>query len=365
VEKGVELHLALLTDRRELAPRVEADGVITHDLSHVSSRAGKHLALSRLTKQIRPDVLHASLWDAASLSQIVGFRHRTPVVVTWAAVGNSASHTDSETWKHHVLGAIERMLARLDTSHFHAVTTGVGLANSRRLGVTPDRVHVVERGRPEPTRTSSESRPAFGSETQGPNARVVLAVGRQEPVKDHVTLLRAFRLVLDDEPDAVLFLAGRVGGATDQIHTERLSLGLEDRVHLLGQRDDVDDLLEMADVFVSSSRSEGAAGGVIEALRSRLPVVATDVPGLRGVLEDRANCLLVPVGEVEALGDAIMLLLTDSRLADQLSARGRVTFEQRFTIERSATGLLEMYSDVRARRPAGRRADDAADPSLT
>ena len=114
----------------------------------------------------------------------------------------------------------------------------------------------------------------------------------------------------------------------------------------LGSRSDVPRFLCAADVLVMTSRNEGAAGAVIEAMAHRLPIVATRVAGLDGVLNHEANSLTAPVGDVVALAEATVRVLTDSTLASRLGDTGRQTYENRFTTARSAASLLSMYQDV-------------------
>lgn len=346
IEQGVELHLAVFTDRQGLVPAFESAGGVVHDLSSSNSMPERYRRLRRVIDAVGPDVVHATLWDAAVPAQLAARRSRVPVLITWANVGSFARGDGSErSWKLQLVHRADRLLARVSGAHFHAVTPGVAQLNAEGFGVPAERVHVVERGRPTvdvtpETGASDALRRELGL---APADRVVLCVGRQEEQKDHVTLVRAAAVLAERHPEARVVLAGREGHASPRIGRAVAETGVGDRVVLLGHRDDVPALLDSADVFVLSSRYEGAAGSVIEAMRAGLPIVSTDVAGLRGILHDGDNAVVVPVGDPQALATGIARVLDDSELAGRLGAGARTTFEDRFTLDRAVQGLHELY----------------------
>lgn len=348
VARGHDVHLAVLTERQGLVRELEEAGVVVHDLSPEGSLAHRVRSIREVVDATGPDVVHATLWDAVVPSQVVCALGRVPLVVTWAGVGYSGQHTGRVgSWKLRSVMQLDRVLARCSRCTFHAVTEGVAAANAALLGVPGERVRVVERGRADVIPPPPERLAALRGELGLPDGvPVVLAVGRHEPVKDHETLVRA---VARSRSGAHLLVAGRDGSATAALERAVAETGTGERVHLLGQREDVEDLLALADLFVLSSRSEGAAGGVIEAFRASTPVVATDVAGQRGILVDGVNALVVPVADPEAMAAAVDRVLADPALARSLAEAGRRDFERRFTLERSVDGLEALYRDLAGR----------------
>ncbi len=125
---------------------------------------------------------------------------------------------------------------------------------------------------------------------------------------------------------------------------------------MLGHRHDVPDLLCAADVLAIPSLYEGTAGAAIEAMALRCPVVCTDVTGVRGILRDGDNALLVPAAEPARLADGLVRALGDDQLAEALRRRGLADFEERFTIEAAATRMEDLYCTLaNARHVASRR----------
>jgi glycosyltransferase involved in cell wall biosynthesis len=126
--------------------------------------------------------------------------------------------------------------------------------------------------------------------------------------------------------------------------------GLEGHVTLLGTRDDVPDLLAAADVLGFASRSEGAAGTLLEAMALACPIVSTNLPTLAQTI-DTSTALLVPVGEAAPLANALVEALTNREQAHERAARAREVFLQEFSIEISARRMAELYRRVAGRVP--------------
>lgn len=351
VDRGIDVAVAISEDRRAQIDELLAVGIVVHDHSKVRNPLSRLVRLFRVVRETRPDVIHAMLWDSTLFGQIIGWITGTPVVVTWASVGNEADHLGSRTWKHKVIRTAETVLARMNQTEFHAVTQGVADFNAIELRIAADRVHVVERGRPEIALIEradlDDLRRRVGVSAA---ATVVLAVGRGVPIKGHMTLIAAFDEVSRNGHNAVLLIAGEDGVATPAIRSEIARRGLGENVYMLGHRDDVDRLLQVADIFVSSSISEGAAGSIIEALSIGLPVVSTDVQGMRGILVHNQNCLLSPIGDSSAMAAAIIRLLDEETLAARIGESGRATYEQRFTLDQSVDATLDLYQQVLKKR---------------
>ena len=149
----------------------------------------------------------------------------------------------------------------------------------------------------------------------------IVTVGRLAAPKDALTLVRALALL-----GPIRFSALLVGDGPDLgppvVEAEVRSLDLEDRVELAGSRADVPALLAAADVFVLSSRSEGAPISILEAMAAGLPVVACDVGGVGELVADGETGLLVPSADPARLAEALRRLVADPGLRRRLGAVG-------------------------------------------
>jgi glycosyltransferase involved in cell wall biosynthesis len=104
------------------------------------------------------------------------------------------------------------------------------------------------------------------------------------------------------------------------------------------------------DVFVLSSLSEGAPIALLEAMSAQRPIVATAVGGIPALLANGECGLLVPPGDVEAMAQAILELLTNKAKAQELARRARERFLREYTIDRMGEQYLELYREAASRR---------------
>lgn len=344
VREGLEVHVALLTDRQGPVPDLRALGMVTHDLSGARSLPARARAIRRLVRSVRPDVVHASLFEATVPSQLAVVGTGVPVVVSWTGTSYSPERYAevASAWKLRMIQAMDGFVGRISRTRYHAVTEGVGRVNAAALRVPRERVMVGERGRdaekyavtPD---SVAETLASLGLDAGTP---VVLALGRQDVVKGYDSLLEAFDRVAAHLPTAQLLIGGRDGSATPALQRQLAGLAHGERVRFLGQRDDVPELLHLASVVVCSSTREGAAGSLIEAMACATPIVSVPLDGLEGVVVHEENALVVPRPD---LGDAIERVLSDPDLAARLGAGGRATYEQRFTVRRAADRMVEIY----------------------
>jgi len=167
---------------------------------------------------------------------------------------------------------------------------------------------------------------------------VILAVGRFENAKDYATLLRALPLV--QAAHAVL-----VGDGSRRLEMEQLAddLGLAERVHFLGRRDDVPELIRMSDVFVQSSHWEGFGLAAVEAMAGGLPVIASRVPGLADIVGEAG--MTFGVGDHQELADCLNALLKDESARRQFGLKSRRRSAD-FTIQMTAERYASLYRSV-------------------
>jgi glycosyltransferase involved in cell wall biosynthesis len=151
---------------------------------------------------------------------------------------------------------------------------------------------------------------------------VVLMVGIIRSVKRHAIALEAFQQVLRQHPAAHLIVAG--DGPKRQ-QTEELAHALEitDRVHFLGHRDDIPDLMAASDVLLLTSRSEGVPQAVTQALGLGVPVIATAVGGVPELIQHEQTGLLIPPEDPAAAAEALLSMACNPERAALLGRTGR------------------------------------------
>ncbi len=281
----------------------------------------------------RPDLITTHSAKAGTLGRLVGRRLRVPVIFTahgWTFTPGFPG------WQAVLYRRVERVMAPLARRIITVSEYDRRLALEAGVG-TADRVITVHNGMPDVP-------PRLRAEPARTPPRLVM-VARFGPQKDHATLLRALAGLQDQPWELDLIGEGPLIGETAALAG---SLGIGARVKILGQRMDVDQLLAGAQASLLVTNYEGFPLSILEAMRSGLPVVASDVNGVAEAVRDGETGYLVPRGDVERLRDRIDRLLRAPALRAQLGAQGRARYEQHFTLTQCVAKTFAVYREVLA-----------------
>jgi glycosyltransferase involved in cell wall biosynthesis len=307
------------------------------------------LALRRRIRIVQPDVLHTVLFHANLVGRLAAWGTGVPVLTSLVSTSYDPIRFEDprlSSWALRLVRVTDRWTGRHLTHHFHAITEAVKDAAVRDLSIPPDRITVVERGRDAERlgkRTDerrSRARAALGLQADD---EVVIHVGRHVYSKGQRFLLEAMERLVPARGRLVLLLVGPPGPTTDELHAVADRSPARARIRFLGYREDVPDLLAAADLFAFPSLYEGLGGALIEAMALGLPIVASDLPASREVLEAGGNARLVERRSAPALAAAMAEILDDPERAARMGRRSREIFEARFRIERSAERTAALY----------------------
>jgi glycosyltransferase involved in cell wall biosynthesis len=174
-----------------------------------------------------------------------------------------------------------------------------------------------------------------------PDAFVVGAVGRLTREKDHRTLIKAVSIARNARVDAQLVLVGE-GPERQRLMCLADSVGIRSSLYLTGYQANVAEYLTAFDVFVLPSRCEGSPNALLEALAAGLPIVASDIPGVRSCVGSERACLLFPPGDETKLAAHIIDLHRSPALRDMLAEKA-VNEATRFDPQKRAIQLTKIY----------------------
>lgn len=291
-------------------------------------------ALVRTLYAARPDVFHAHM--------------SSPIACKWGLAAAVAARVPA------VLGTVQvisdhppdraallqlRLLAR-GVDRYLAVSAAIADALVRNYGWPAAKIEVVYNA-VDLDRFRDPVAVGIRDELAAPGRPLVLTVARLSDQKGHPTLLEAVAEV----PEAEFALAGE-GPERERLEALAARLGVADRVHFLGRREDVPELLAACDVFALPSLYEGSSLAVMEAMAAGRAVVSSAIGGTDELVEDGRDGLLVPPGDTAALAAALRRLLGDQRLRDSLAAAGRERVEREFGREAMARRVEAAYAEV-------------------
>ncbi len=188
---------------------------------------------------------------------------------------------------------------------------------------------------------SPERRQAIGLTADD---RLVLTVARFTRQKGHAALLSAIPSIVAREPRAKFLLVGR-GPEQEDIEKQVRDAGLERVVRLLGQRDDVADLLAAADLFVLPSHFEGLPLALLEAMAAGVSVVASRIGGTVEAVGSE-HPFLVPPGDAEALASAVIDALGDPARTRCAAETAQARFQEHFSAERMTRETATIYDSL-------------------
>jgi len=286
------------------------------------------------------DIVHCHLYHAAFYGRLAAKRCKKPSVVT-------IHNVYSNPKLHRRL--INHWLSR-HTAALVAVSGAVAQHVVRYDRVEPLRLNVVPNGIDVATAKSQLTKTQARAMLNIPaNAMALVTIGRLEKQKGHLLLLKALRLLRDHSGDCPHLLLVGDGSERGNLLTACESLALGDRVHLLGTRRDIADILRAADIFVLPSFWEGLPLSMLEAMAAGLPVIATKVGGIGEVLGENEFGVLLPPDDVPALATAITDLVENHEKRVDLAKKGISRVNEKYSVGGMLKVLESIYAKVHMR----------------
>ena len=302
------------------------------------------LRMAQLFRALRPDIVHCRNWSC--VDAILGARlARVPVVIH----GEHGREAADPEGRNPFRKRLRRLLAPLVTQF---VTVSLDLARwlVEDVGIPARKVTTIGNG-VDTRRFDGRDREDARRTLRIPDGGIAIGtVGRLDPVKDQLGLVRAFARLAGD-PRTLLLIAGD-GPCRRELEAAVAALGLTGRVRLLGERADVPRVLAGLDVFALSSLGEGISNTILEAMATGLPVVATRVGGNPELVTDGTTGLLVPPSSPEALAGALRRYLDAPTLAMGHGRAGRARVEAEFSLDRMVTAYGDLYARLLKTRTA-------------
>jgi glycosyltransferase involved in cell wall biosynthesis len=176
------------------------------------------------------------------------------------------------------------------------------------------------------------------------NKIILLNVARQEYQKGQDVLLKALTQLPKNIFDKVhLLIAGREGKLTTSLFKFVEENKLEKNISFLGHRTDIPELLKMSDIFVFPSRFEGLPGVLIEAEAAGLPIICTNLPMMREVVEVDKNALVFEINNEKQLAECINKLVLDENLKNEFAIESKKIFEEKFQLDSVHQKMYDLY----------------------
>ena len=327
--RGWDIRFLMLHEQEpgawEFARELEAGGVPVDSIPmHTDVDPGTFVRVLAYLLNHRPTILHTHLVHADAYGQTAGTVAGVPVRL-------STKHGFNEFREGRLFALGDRTLGALAHRQI-AISRGLARYLAETEGFPEPVFEIVHYG----IAAGPEPEPYSGDELR------FLCVGRLIPIKGHVVLLRAFRRVLDELPEARLEIAGR-GPLEHGLKDLARELGLGGAVRFLGHVTPIQTAVEQSFAVVVPSLGEGFGMVALEAMERARPVIAAAIGGLEDLVRDGETGLLVPAGEAEPLAQAMLELASNPGRAAALGREARRRALERFPEDRCTERTEEVY----------------------
>lgn len=349
IGQGVSVHQKTYPGIRWIDLRLERKVVWLSDLQAL-------LALCRIFRTVRPDIVHSIMPKAGLLAALAGFVCRVPVRMhtftgqIWATQrGVKRLLFWSIDWLINALNT----LCMTDSPSQSAFLYKKGI---RHGGVplpvlSAGSLSGVDTGR---FRPDGVMRRQVRKQLRIPeDATVFLYLGRLNRDKGITDLAQSFASLSDDK--AHLILAGPDEGALEEALS--LLVGCRDRVHVTGAVEQPEQMFQAADVFCLPSHREGFGSVVIEAAACGVPAIGSRIPGLVDAIEEGVTGMLCPVGDVHAFARCMEMMMEDPGKRAAMGERARERAERLFSADVLYDALRAQYVQL-AKKPMAHAAPD-------
>jgi glycosyltransferase involved in cell wall biosynthesis len=289
----------------------------------------------QIIRHRKVDLIHTHLTFANILGALVGWLTNTPVISTLHS--ERFDHIDPR-WQR-----MEEWALRNGTRKVIAVGQSVITGHQGRLGAKE--MLLVPNAVPEFSAITLEKKKSIRRELVAESESILLiSVGRLSPPKGYFDLLSAFKRVARKHPNTHLMIVGG-GDLFADLSAEIDSCGMVGRVHLLGQRNDVPELLMASDIYVSASHWEGLPIVILEALAAGLPIVATEVGDIPEVVVAGTG-ILVPSRSPYQLAATINSLISDPAKTKQLGDNAKAHVIENYHPKIWTNRIMKIYREV-------------------
>ncbi len=302
------------------------------------------LQIALIMRATRPSIIHIHLLGAAMCGTIASFlAYSSKLVFT---VHNPPNYPGMKFWRQYASLVILRLLS-LRIDKFIAVSREIESFLANRGRISPDKLKLIYNGVSFPTLENASSALRVSKKELGipKDGQVIGTVGRISFAKGQDILIEAFRSLAPEFPKLHCVIVGE-GELRHNIETLITKHEIQDRVHLTGFKEDVLSWYRSMDIIVFPSRFEGLPLSVIEAAYASKPIVATNIGGIKEIIQNEVSGLLVPPVDPLALAKAIRKLLENPSLALKLGRSAQTSVTDRFNIRKCGVRTMKMYRDL-------------------
>lgn len=316
---------------------------------NISQEYRAYKKIKKILKEIQPDIVHTHASKAGLLGRMAAFSLRTPVVVH--TFHGHVFHSYFGKFKTTFFKQIERYLAKKSTGIIaisalqkHELADVHKIVNQEKIKVIPlgfDLQKFQEE--------RIEKREAVRAQYKLSDDEVAITIiGRLAPIKDHDYFLNVIEEVLKQTPQEIKVFI--VGDGSEKNHIEdrvnKLNEAYPNRIMMTSWILDIATFIQGMDIVCLTSKNEGTPVSLIEAQAAGVPVISTDVGGVRDAMEDGKSGFVVKRENIETYIKNLRLLIEDDKLREKISIFGQKNATEKFGYQRLVLEMEDYYKEL-------------------
>ena len=334
-----------------LQERFEDAGIKVYSLN-IKAKFGIWKAKKELSKIIyieQPNIIHATLFKAELISRFVGPKFNIPVINSFVNDSYSKERYELLNFQQKIILNLYKFVDKVTANRatqFMSITKAIIVRNSNAIGINPEQVNVIYRGRDIQAFKNkvdrekiSELKKKYGD---GP---IILTVSRLLIRKGYLEAINAIEKVIKSNPKVKYLIAGE-GHDRQYFQSLIIKLNLEKNIFLLGNRNDIPTLLAFCDIFLFPSHYEGQGGALVEAMILGKPIISSKIPVIEESVKNKYSALLFEPKNIEDISAKILWAMSNEEVMKKYGENARIDAALRFDIEKVALQHEEMYNKV-------------------
>lgn len=316
---------------------------------NISQEYRAYKKIKKILKEIQPDIVHTHASKAGLLGRMAAFSLRIPVVVH--TFHGHVFHSYFGKFKTTFFKQIERYLAKKSTGIIaisalqkHELADVHKIVNQEKIKVIPlgFDLQKFQEGR-------IEKREAVRAQYKLSDDEVAITIiGRLAPIKDHDYFLNVIEEVLKQTPQEIKVFI--VGDGSEKNHIEdrvnKLNEVYPNRIMMTSWILDIATFIQGMDIVCLTSKNEGTPVSLIEAQAAGIPVISTDVGGVRDAMEDGKSGFVVKRENIETYIKNLRLLIEDDKLREKISIFGQKNATEKFGYQRLVLEMEDYYKEL-------------------
>jgi sugar transferase (PEP-CTERM/EpsH1 system associated) len=294
-----------------------------------------------LIRKIKPDIVHTRNWSA--IDGVIGARLAGVKYIIHGEHGREATDpTGANNFRKRVRRGLSPWITK-----FITVSTELRNWLVHDIGISKQKVTQIINGvdteQFKPAEETQAEKIKFGFK---PDSFIIGIVGRLDPVKDHETLFRAFKVFSDKNPESSYLVVLGKGQLEDRLKTVARELDISKKIIFAGDEVPIPEFYRCMDVYVLPSIFEGISNTILEAMASGLPVITTRVGGNTELVEDGQTGFLFNTGDYRSLAEKLTVYFMNSTLAREHGLAGRARTEKQFSVSEMVNKYEKIYTSL-------------------